>query len=223
MRIDIVFDTVCPWCYVGKRRLEATLRAYPGVTVRQVWRPFLLNPEMPPEGMDRGTYLVRKFGGETRVKRIYGAIADAGQTVEIGFAFDRIRRTPNSVDSHRMVLFAGRHGKAGAAVEALFFNYFINGHDIGDIDVLLRIAGNLGLDRNALGAYLATDEDVAYIYEENARMHRMGINSVPSFVFNGSMAISGAHPPDVLARMIDAARVADLTTVSASEGASHLG
>ena len=217
MRIEVVFDTVCPWCYIGKRRLEAALRGYPGVDIRPIWRPFLLNPEMPPEGMDRTAYLVRKFGGETRVKRVYGAIADAGQTVEIDFDFERIRRTPNSVDSHRLVLFATRHGKADAAVEALFFNYFINGRDTGDIDVLIRIGRDLGLDADALGSYLATDQDVNLIYEENARAHRMGISSVPSFVFNGDMAISGAHPPDVLARMIDAARAADIDSIAASE------
>ena len=205
MQIDVIFDTVCPWCYVGKRRLEAALRLRPDVDVEPRWRPFLLNPDMPGEGMDRDTNLVRKFGTETRVRRIYGAIADAGQSVEIDFAFDRIRQTPNSINSHRLVQFAENEGKSEAAVEALFFHYFVNGKNIGDIEVLTKIGTDLGLDEKPLSKYLTSDEDVDFVYAENARSHRRGINSVPSFVLGGSMVISGAHEPQVLARMIDAA------------------
>ena len=103
MEIDIIFDTVCPWCYIGKRRLEMALSLRPQIKVKPNWRPFLLNPEMPPEGIDRTAYLVKKFGSESRVRRIYGAIGEAGLSVEIDFAFDRIDKTPNSVDSHRLV------------------------------------------------------------------------------------------------------------------------
>jgi predicted DsbA family dithiol-disulfide isomerase len=205
VRIDVVFDTVCPWCYVGKCRLEAALRARPHVNVQIGWWPFLLNPDMPYGGMERGAYLVRKFGSESRVRRIYGAIADAGQSVDIDFAFDRIRYTPNSVGAHRLVQFAARAGRGEAAVEALFFNYFINGRNIGETDTLLTIGSDLGLEGKALATYLDGYEDVAFVYEENARAHRLGINSVPSFIFNGSMVISGAHEVPVLSRMIDAA------------------
>ncbi|MBL6929183.1 MAG: DsbA family oxidoreductase [Rhodospirillales bacterium] len=209
MRVDVVFDTICPWCYVGKRRLEAARLLRPNVEITPRWRPFLLNPDMPGEGMERDTYLVRKFGTEARVRRIYGAIGDAGQSVEIDFAFDRIRQTPNSVNSHRLVQFAENHGQtnavADAVVEALFLNYFINGKDIGDDDVLIKIGVDIGLDENKLGDYLSSDEDVSFVYEENARAHRRGINSVPSYVLGGSMVISGAHEPQVLARLIDAA------------------
>lgn len=209
VRIDVIFDTVCPWCYVGKRRMEAALRTRPHVKARARWWPFLLNPDMPYTGMERGSYLVRKFGSEARVRRIYGAIADAGQSVDIDFAFDRIRYTPNSVSSHRLVQFAARKGRGDAAVEALFYNYFVNGRNIGEIATLLKIGVDLGLDEAALGAYLAGYEDASFIYEENARAHRIGINSVPSFVFNGSMVISGAHDAQVLARMIDAAAASE--------------
>lgn len=209
MRIDVIFDTVCPWCYVGKRRMEAALRSRPHVKVELGWWPFLLNPDMPYGGMERGIYLARKFGSESRVRRVYGAIADAGQSVDIDFAFDRIRHTPNSVSSHRLVQFAARAGRGDAAVEALFFGYFIDGRNIGETDTLLAIGCDLGLDGKALSAYLAGYEDVAFVYEENARAHRKGINSVPSFVFNGSMVISGAHEPQVLARMIDAAAASE--------------
>ena len=205
MRIDIVFDTVCPWGYVGKRRLEEALALRPGRPVTRRWRPFLLNPQMPPDGMDRNTYLIRKFGSEARIKRVYGAISDAGQSVEISFAFDRIQRTPNSVNSHRLVRFADNEGRADDAVEALFHAYFLQGRNIGDGGALIEIGADLGLDTEALAAYLNSDQDVTFVYEENLRAHRQGINSVPSYLFDGEMAISGAHDPQVLARMLDVA------------------
>jgi len=209
MEIDIIFDTVCPWCYIGKRRLEKALAQRPQVKARPRWRPFLLNPEMPPEGIDRSAYLMKKFGSEARVRRIYGAIGEAGQSVEIEFAFDRIDRTPNSVDSHRLVRFAEARGRADDVVEALFVEFFIKGRDIGDTDVLLEVGAANGLDRKTLKAYLRGDDDVAVIHDENARAHRLGINGVPSFAFNGKLLISGAQEPQVLVRMLDAALATD--------------
>jgi predicted DsbA family dithiol-disulfide isomerase len=214
MQIDIIYDPVCPWCYIGKRRLEQALRLRPSVEATTRWRPFLLNPEMPPDGIDRTAYLMNKFGNEARVRRTYGAIAEAGRSVEIDFAFERIGQMPNSVNSHRLVYFADRQGKADAAVETLFLAYFVNGQNIGDIDVLLKIGGNLGLDVGALGPYLDSDSDVAMVHDENARAHRMGINGVPSFIFDGEFAISGAQAPDVLARVVDAAGMARETATS---------
>ena len=206
MHIEIVFDAVCPWCYIGKRRLEQALALRPHIRATPRWRPFLLNPGMPPEGIDRTAYLVRKFGSEARVRRIYGKIGEAGQSVEIDFAFDRIRRTPSTVDAHRLVRFAERSGRATDAVEALFLAYFVDGHDIGDTGVLTGIGEALGLDPGPLRAYLTGDEDAALIHQENARAHGLGINGVPAFVFNRDMVISGAPEPQVLARMMDAAR-----------------
>ena len=214
MQIDIIYDPVCPWCYIGKRRLEQALRLRPSVEATTRWWPFLLNPEMPPDGIDRTAYLMNKFGNEARVRRTYGAIAEAGRSVEIDFAFERIGQMPNSVNSHRLVYFADRQGKADAAVETLFLAYFVNGQNIGDIDVLLKIGGNLGLDVGALGPYLDSDSDVAMVHDENARAHRMGINGVPSFIFDGEFAISGAQAPDVLARVVDAAGMARETATS---------
>ncbi len=206
MNIDVIFDTVCPWCYIGKKRLEQALSLRPDLEVSLTWRPFLLNPEMPPEGIDRTAYLVKKFGSETRVRRIYGAIGDAGQSVAIEFAFDRIERTPNSVESHRLVKFAGRHGRTDAIVEALFVNYFVQGHDIGDRDVLVRIAEQQGLDGANARQHLESRSDADDVIQENAQAHRLGVNGVPSFVFEGPMVISGAQEPQVLARMLDAAQ-----------------
>lgn len=205
MEIDIIFDTVCPWCYIGKKRLEMALSMRPQIKVKSNWRPFLLNPEMPPEGIDRTAYLVKKFGSESRISRIYGAIGEAGLSVEIDFAFDRIGKTPNSVDSHRLVRFAHERGLAGDVVEALFVEFFINGRDIGNLRVLTEIGAANGLDAKEVEAYLNTDADVDTIHDENVRAHRLGINGVPSFAFNEKFVISGAQEPQVLARMLDAA------------------
>lgn len=208
MSIDVIMDTVCPWCYIGKRRLEQCLAMRPDVRATVRWRPFLLNPEMPSEGIDRTAYLIKKFGSETRVRRIYGAIGEAGQSVEIDFAFDRIAKTPNSVDSHRMIRFAEGFGKDEQVVEALFTAFFLEGRDIGDRGVLIDIARAQGLDTDALAALLATDNGISDVYEENAHAHRLGINGVPSYVFNGRLVISGAQEPQVLARLLDAAEAA---------------
>ena len=205
MEIQVIFDTVCPWCYIGKRRLEQALALRPHVGIDLVWRPFLLNREIPSEGIDRTAYLIRKFGSEARVRRIYGAIAQAGESVDIDFEFDRIDRTPNSVDSHRLIRFALRNGAGPRIVEILFFEYFIEGRDIGRQDILQEIGERAGLDGNAIGGYLNSEEDIDFVYDQNTRAHRMGVNGVPAFVFNENMIISGAQEPQILARMIDAA------------------
>jgi len=206
MQLDVIFDTVCPWCYIGKRRLERALSLRPRADVHINWRPFMLNPDMPAGGIDRTAYLIKKFGSETRVRRVYGAIGEAGQSVEIDFAFERIRRTPNSVTSHRLIRYSAARIRVSPLVERLFESYFIDGVDIGDTDVLVDLGAAFGLDAGALRAYLESDEDVAEIYEENARAHRLGINGVPAFAFSGNMVISGAQEPEVLVRVLDAAK-----------------
>jgi len=205
MKIDVIIDTVCPWCFIGKRRLERAFALRPDLKAEIEWRPSLLNPDMPAGGIDRTDYLVKKFGSESRVRRIYGAIADAGESVEIDFAFDRIRRTPNSVDSHRLIRYAERFGKADEMVENLFVAFFVTGRDIGDLRVLADMAETTGFDRQEVETYLNEEDDSALIYDENARAHRLGINGVPAYVFNESWVISGAQEPQVLSRMLDAA------------------
>jgi len=185
--------------------MEQALALRPHVDIDLVWRPFLLNREIPADGIDRTAYLIRKFGSEARVRRIYGAIAQAGESVDIDFAFDRIDRTPNSVDSHRLIRYALLNGANPRIVETLFFEYFIEGLDIGRQDVLQEIGARDGLDGAAIGAYLNSEEDIDFVYDENRRAHRMGVNGVPAFVFNEKMVISGAQEPQILARMIDAA------------------
>jgi len=213
MQIDIIFDTVCPWCYIGKKRLEKALAARPKIQVRQHWKPFLLNPEMPPNGIGRSAYLIRKFGSEARINHMYATLGEAGQSVEIDFAFERIGKTPNSVSSHRMLLFAEKHGQLNAAmdelVETLFVEFFINGRDTGDIEVLAEIGAANGLDADKLERYLQSDVDVEAIYDQNVQAHRLGINGVPAFSFNSKFMITGAQDAQVLARMLDAAQATE--------------
>lgn len=209
MEIDIIFDTVCPWCFIGKKRLERALALRPHLAPSLNWKPFLLNPEMPPGGIDRTAYLIKKFGSEARINHMYGTLGEAGQSVEIDFAFERIGKTPNSVDSHRLLLFAARHGLADDIAEALFMEFFINGRDTGDIGILVDIGEAHGLDGDDLEAYLESPDDVETIYDLNVQAHRLGINGVPAFSFNGKFLISGAHEPQVLARMLDAAQATE--------------
>ena len=177
----------------------------PHINAKIVWRPFLLNREIPTEGIDRAAYLIRKFGSESRVRRIYGAISQAGESVDIDFAFNLIDRTPNSVDSHRLIQFALKNGFGEEIVETLFFDYFIRGLDIGSTEVLCDIGSRAGLDRKAVSTYLDGTDNIDFVYNENNRVHRMGVNGVPAFIFNKKMVISGAQEPQILARMIDAA------------------
>jgi len=207
VHIEIVFDPACPWCFIGKRRLEQALELRPMIKPVIQWHPFLLNPETPTVGHDNTAYLVRKFGSEGRVRRAFGAISNAGLSVEIDFAFDRIRNTPNTLDAHRMARFADVHGQANETVEALFHNYFVNGWDIGDVEVLIKIATKLELPVVEVRSYLESDADIALIYEENARAHSLGVNGVPSYLFSGGLTISGAQEAEVLSRMLDAALV----------------
>jgi len=209
MEIQVIFDTVCPWCFIGKRRLELALALRPNISAEFHWRPFLLNREMPPEGIDRTAYVIRKYGSEDRVRRIFGSIVEIGQSVEIDFAFEHIDRTPNSVDTHRLVMLAARQGVADVMVESLFVEYFLHGRNIGERSVLRDIARGAGLKVSSVDAYLDGEDDVERVYDESRRAHRLGINGVPAFVFNECMVIAGAQEPQVLARVLDAALVTD--------------
>lgn len=194
--IDIVSDTVCPWCFVGKRRLEQALAQMgeaPEVGI--VWRPFQLNPDMPREGADRKTHLRAKFGNDERLNEVYDAIVEAGRTVEIPFAFDKIERTPNTINSHRLIDRAGKTNQQDAVVEALFHTYFLEGRDIGDIDVLVDVATSAGLDADEIRTYLGSDEDVERVRAEDKMVREMGVQGVPCFIVNQKYAISGAQEP----------------------------
>ena len=207
LTIEIVHDLVCPWCYLGVRRLLRTLRRRPDLLFDLTWRPFLLNPDMPRLGMSRPDYVVRKFGGEDRARRLYASISDIGRAEGVMFRFDRIRRTPSSIDAHRLARYAARFGRADAMVEALFSAHFTDGYDIGDHAVLIAIASACGLDPLAVRRFLSSDEEAEGVHSDNLRAHRLGINGVPCFVVGGRHAIAGAQEPEVIERLLDVAAV----------------
>jgi predicted DsbA family dithiol-disulfide isomerase len=207
LSIEVVHDLVCPWCFLGVRRLMRTLRRRPDLLFDLSWRPFLLNPDMPRSGMPRPDYVLRKFGGEDRARRLYASIAEIGRAEGILFRFDRIRRTPSSVEAHRLVRFAGRFGRADAMVEALFSAHFTDGLDISDHSLLLAIAAACGLDSASARRFLASDDEADAVHADNLRAHRLGINGVPCFVISGRHAIAGAQEPEVIERLLDVAAV----------------
>jgi predicted DsbA family dithiol-disulfide isomerase len=205
--IEIVHDLVCPWCFLGARRLMRTLRRRPDLLFDVTWRPFLLNPDMPRGGMARPDYVIRKFGGEERARRLYATITEIGRAEGILFRFDRIRRTPSSIDAHRLVRLASRYGQADVMADALFSAHFTDGFDIGDPALLVAIASACGLDRASVARFLASTEDVDAVHAENLRAHRLGINGVPCFIISGRHAIAGAQEPEVIERLLDVATV----------------
>ncbi len=209
MQLDIYSDTVCPWCFVGKRRLERALAMRPNAAIEIRWRAFQLNPGMPVEGMERREYLELKFGGPERAARIYEAVRTAGEGEGIRFAFDRIRRTPNTFDSHRLLRHAHDVGRQGAMLENLFKAYFLAGEDIGNRRVLLGCADRAGLDVALAERYLAGTEEAESTLAEDRLARRQGINGVPCFIFNGRFALSGAQPPEALLQLLDLADVDD--------------
>ena len=205
--IEVVHDLVCPWCYLGVRRLFRTMRRRPDLLFDLRWRPFLLNPDMPRSGMSRADYVIRKFGGEDRARRLYGSITEIGNAEGVAFRFDRIRRTPSSVDAHRLVRFADRFGRGQEVVEALFAAHFTDGHDIGDLAVLRAVGASCGLDPASVAIFLRSEEEADGVHADNLRAHRLGINGVPCFVVAGRHAIAGAQEPEVIERLLDVAAV----------------
>jgi predicted DsbA family dithiol-disulfide isomerase len=205
MEIDIFSDTICPWCYIGKRRLERALRERPQADLIIRWRAFQLNPDMPAEGMERGQYLETKFGGSANAKSVYAQVSAAGESEDIAFAFDKIARTPNTVDSHRLIRYARAQGRQDETLQALFDAYFLRGEDIGNRDILVAAAGEAGLDGDAARAFLDSGAEAETIRDEDTQARQAGINGVPCFIFNGKYALSGAQSPEVLLQLFDLA------------------
>jgi predicted DsbA family dithiol-disulfide isomerase len=203
--IEIVYDFVCPWCYLGVKRLSFLLARRQDLAVDLVWRPFLLNPDMPRAGMSRADYMIRKFGAEDRARRLYASIAELGASEGIVFNFAGIRRTPNSVDAHRLVRHAARFGAADILVDRIFSAHFIDGADIGSHALLAKLAAEQGMDGPATEAFLAASDGTEFVHSENLHAHRLGINGVPCFLIDGEHAIAGAQESEVLERLIDLA------------------
>ncbi|MBX6320446.1 MAG: DsbA family oxidoreductase [Rhodospirillaceae bacterium] len=209
MRLDIYSDVICPWCFIGKRRLERALAARPQPDLAIHWRAFQLNPGMPPEGMDRQAYLEAKFGGSDRARRMFEMVRAAGAGEGIDFAFDRIKRTPSTLNAHRLVRFAAQYGLQARLLDAIFEAYFLEGRDIGSARVLADVAVAVGFERAAVRLYLQTEADAEAVLGEDRVARRLGISGVPCFVFNGRFALSGAQEPEALFQLFDLAREDD--------------
>ena len=203
--VDVVSDVVCPWCYVGKRRLEAAI-GKSGEAVEVRWRPFQLDPTIPPMGLDRRTYLAGKFGDPAKLDAVHARLTATGAEIGIPFAFDRIARSPNTLDAHRLIRWSASAGRQGEIVEALFHGYFVEGLDIGDSKVLRDIAGRCGMDETLVHRLLASGSDNEDVRQEIATAVRLGVSGVPFFIFAGRYAVPGAQDADVLAAAIAKAR-----------------
>ena len=200
-RIDIVSDAICPWCYVGKRQLERALAilAEEGLHFQVHWNPFQLNPDMPKEGRDRAAYRAWKFGSAEKSAAIDQRINEAAAAVGLGFRTDLMTRTPNTIDAHRTIWFAGQNGVQDAAMEAVFKAYFIEGRDIGDHAVLADCAAEAGLPRQAVLDFLATDIADQEMRAADQAAREAGVSGVPSFFLDGHGLFSGAMPTETIA------------------------
>jgi predicted DsbA family dithiol-disulfide isomerase len=205
LEVGLIADLACPWCHLGLVRLDRARALRPQLPVRLRWWPFFLNPQLPPEGIDRQTYLRAKFGGDAAAKGVYERIVASGRADGVAFAFERMTRTPNTLLAHRLILLADEHGRAEAAIRALFQALFLEGRDIGDPGELAEIAAAAGLDRSEVLSFLAGDRLRSQVVASHRRAERLGVRGVPVFVFDDEHVVSGAQPPEVLVRLLDLA------------------
>ena len=204
VRIDVFSDTICPWCWIGKRRLERTLEVRPDLDAEMVWHAFQLNPAMPVEGMDRKAYLDAKFGGADNARAVYGRVIAEGARESLPFDFGAIPRTPNTLDSHRLVRWAADQPLGQTPmVEALFDAYFARGQDVGDAEVLARVAAAAGYDEPGARELLAGHEGRTEVTREDMSARGTGITGVPCFILDGKVAVPGAVEPDVFLRVFE--------------------
>jgi predicted DsbA family dithiol-disulfide isomerase len=199
--IDVVSDVICPWCFLGKRRLDKALAQLDGLKVEVAWRPFMLDPTIPKEGKSRRDYMVAKFG-EERLKTIHDPLIAAGLEDGVPYRFDAITRTPNTLDAHRVIRWAHKCGKQHEVAERLFMAYWNEGKDVGDHTVLADAAAAAGMDGDAVLADLATDLDTDKVQGEIAMSGRMGISGVPTFVIGRRYGVVGAQSAEVIADAI---------------------
>ena len=212
MQIDIVSDTVCPWCFIGKRRIERAMALRPDVKFDVIWRPYRLDPSIPREGVDRRAYLKAKFGDSPRTSAMGDAIRSEGASEGISFAFEKIAKSPNTLDSHRLIRWAASAGLQNEVVERLFQAYFIEGQDIGNSALLSEVAGKAGMDDELVGKLLSGDADLESVEREAGLANEMGITGVPTFIFDSKFMISGAREAELLVRIIDKARASEPVT-----------
>ncbi|MBI5261754.1 MAG: DsbA family oxidoreductase [Bradyrhizobium sp.] len=202
LRIDVVSDVVCPWCYIGKRRIENALALVPDVPVELRFRPFFLNPWVPREGIGRDEYLTAKFGSVDAYKSIASRVVDAAGEEGLLYRPDLVKRQPNTIDCHRLIHWAEAQGKAAEIKQRLMELYFRDGGDLTDVNVLVQAAADVGLDADDVRRRLATDDDVAVVSSQAQEAAEKGISGVPTYVFAQKYAVSGAQDPQLLARAI---------------------
>lgn len=205
MRFDIFSDVVCPWCYIGKRRFARALSQRPDIQAEVAWRAFQLNPDLPRDGMDRAEYVAMKFGSGRRAEEIYRRVTEAGVAEGIDFRFESIKRTPNTTEAHRLLLYAAGGGAQDAVLDRLFVGYFTEGADIGDRDALASLAGEAGLEAEPIRRFLAGDQGREQVMQDLTLAYRMGITGVPCFILDGRYALPGAHEPEAFQPMFDLA------------------
>ena len=203
IKIDVISDPICPWCYIGKTHLDKALAQVPDHPFVIEWHPFQLNPDMPAEGMDRRAYLEGKFGGKEGAVRAYAPVVENAAAAGLSIDFEAMKRTPNTIDAHRLIHWAGIEKRQTAAVSALFQAYFVEGRDIGDREVLADIADSIEMDAAVVAKLLASDADVEDIRNRDAHSRQMGVNSVPTFIVGGKHAVPGAQPPELWLRVIE--------------------
>ncbi len=196
--IDVISDVICPWCFLGKRRLDAAIALVPEADVNVRWRPFFLDPTIPAEGIDRRQYMINKFG-EERLKTIHDPLIAAGLTDGVPYQFNRITRTPNTLNAHRVIRWSAEHVVQQDVVEALFLAYWHDGRDIGDILTLVEIGAACGMDKKALRRDLGSDRDKIEVFAEVQQAQSMGVSGVPTFILAQKFGVSGAQSSALLA------------------------
>lgn len=202
IKLDIISDPICPWCYIGKANLDRALAAHPDHPFLIEWHPFQLNPDMPPRGMDRREYLELKFGGKEAAVKVYAEIAQKAEEAGLEIDFAAIKRTPNTLNAHRLIHWAGIEGVQTFVVSALFRAYFVEGRNIGLNDVLCNIADASGMDADMVERLLNSDADVEYNRKRDAEARERGVRGVPTFIVANESVLTGAQPADLWGQVI---------------------
>ncbi len=202
VRLDIISDPICPWCYIGKARLDHAIAEAGTNPFDMVWRIFRLNPDMPPEGMDRKAYLEAKFGGPEGAEQVYSRVRREAERSGLELQFDRIARTPDTFDAHRLIRWAGATGNQTAVAQALFQRYFERGEDISDRAVLLDVAEETGMERDVVARLFEGDSETEALREEEEQIRSMGVGGVPCFVIGGKYVLQGAQEAETWKQVI---------------------
>ena len=203
IRLDIVSDPICPWCYIGKTLLDQALAERPDHPFQIVWHPFMLNPDMPADGMDRRAYLEGKFGGKDGALRAYAPVLERAEAAGLNIDFAAIGRTPSTIDAHRLIHWAEAEGVQLILVQKLFEAYFEQGRDIGDPTTLAVIAGEAGMDTAMVTQLLSGEADVEDVRARDRQFREMGVSGVPLFLIAGQHAVPGCQPKDMWLNVID--------------------